>query len=75
VSVAQAKTLKVPVFFAYANDDSLIEPPIFHELADIVRASHAKNRVVEYQKGGHNIQKTNVEDLVKQVDSWVDTLA
>ncbi|OQR95244.1 serine protease family S33 [Achlya hypogyna] len=56
----------VPAFVAVANDDRVIESAIGTDLATVLRASTLKT----YQKGGHNIPKTQAEDLGSVINAW-----
>ena len=70
---SQVKSLQCPVLFAYALDDKLLEPPIFHELANyIVSNKNIKNnKIIEYPDGGHNIQKTKAANLGIEIKNWI----
>lgn len=58
--IAQAhRSLNVPTLVAWSVDDPLIEPEIPRELIEVVPAGPR----LEYQTGGHNIQKDHAEEL------------
>jgi len=73
---SQVKSLQCPVLFAYALDDKLLEPPIFHELANyIVSNKNIKNnKIIEYPDGGHNIQKTKAANLGIEIKNWITNI-
>ncbi|POM58641.1 Hypothetical protein PHPALM_36692 [Phytophthora palmivora] len=68
----QVKLLKeaeMPVFIAWALDDILVEPEIPEELGKL---SHVGPRL-EFAGGGHNIQKTRVEQITAVLSSWISS--
>lgn len=70
---SQIKNLPCPILFAYALDDKLFEPEIFKELADLLKSkdNHKRNRIIEYNDGGHNIQKTKADALGQEIGDWI----
>lgn len=73
---SQVKSLTTPVLFAYTLDDKLLEPPIFKELANILTSNNkcSENKIIEYNDGGHNIQKTKAVDLSNQIKDWLQII-
>lgn len=73
---SQVKSLQCPVLFAYALDDKLLEPSIFHELANyIVSNKNIKNnKIIEYPDGGHNIQKTKAANLGLEIKNFITNI-
>ena len=69
----EVKNLTTPVMFAYTLDDKLLEPPIFKELANILsnNSTFQENKIIEYNDGGHNIQKTKATDISNQIKEWL----
>jgi pimeloyl-ACP methyl ester carboxylesterase len=61
------KEARMPVFIAWALDDILVEPEIPQELGKL---SHVGPRL-EFAGGGHNIQKTRVEQVTAALSSWI----
>jgi len=68
----QIKTLKIPVFNAFATNDKLIQKERFQELSAIL-PSDGPHFV--YTDGGHNIQKTKCTELADELDEWIQDLA
>ncbi|KAF4038644.1 Alpha/beta hydrolase [Phytophthora infestans] len=64
------KEMKMPVFVAWALDDVLVEPEIPEELGKL---SHPGPRL-EFAGGGHNIQKTRVEQVTAAMSSWIQSI-
>jgi pimeloyl-ACP methyl ester carboxylesterase len=58
----------LPVFFAWAADDPLIQEAIFEELSSRLPASAVR---VRYAHGGHAIQKTHAQDLGERLLAWM----
>ncbi|KAG7387335.1 hypothetical protein PHYPSEUDO_014429 [Phytophthora pseudosyringae] len=61
------KEARMPTFVAWALDDVLVEPAIPEELGKL---SHVGPRL-EFAGGGHNIQKTRVEQVTAGLSSWI----
>ncbi|KAG1686201.1 hypothetical protein DVH05_007083 [Phytophthora capsici] len=61
---------KMPVFVAWALNDELVEPAIPEELGQL---SHVGPRL-EFAGGGHNIQKTRVEQVTEALSSWISAI-
>jgi pimeloyl-ACP methyl ester carboxylesterase len=57
--------LTVPTLVAWADDDALIEPPIFEELSRIV--PHGPR--LHWATGGHNLQKSHALELAAALGS------
>ena len=72
---ATAGALQLPVFLAYALDDALIQPERSEELAEVLGRDAARDgpRLV-YDTGGHNIQKTQAEELADALAEWIGGL-
>ncbi|EQC31940.1 hypothetical protein SDRG_10456 [Saprolegnia diclina VS20] len=71
---ADADTLrrqKFPVLVALTADDKVIEVEIGHELAAALGATH----VTTFEKGGHNIVKTQVDGVAAALNEWASTVA
>lgn len=64
------KEARMPVFVAWALDDVLVEPGIPEELGKL---SHVGPRL-EFAGGGHNIQKTRVEQVTAALSSWISSI-
>ncbi|GMF12922.1 unnamed protein product [Phytophthora lilii] len=64
------KEAKVSVFVAWALDDTLVETAIPEELGKLC---HLGPRL-EFAGGGHNIQKTRVEQVVAAMTSWISSI-
>ncbi|KAL3672785.1 hypothetical protein V7S43_002075 [Phytophthora oleae] len=64
------KEARMPVFVAWALDDELVEPAIPAELGKL---SHVGPRL-EFAGGGHNIQKTRVEQVTAALSSWISSI-
>uniref|UniRef100_K3X741 AB hydrolase-1 domain-containing protein n=1 Tax=Globisporangium ultimum (strain ATCC 200006 / CBS 805.95 / DAOM BR144) TaxID=431595 RepID=K3X741_GLOUD len=62
----QLAAQSVPAFIAWAKDDVFIEEVIAKKLS---RDCHAGPRIV-FEKGGHNIQKTQAHVLAKEIAAW-----
>ncbi|GMI01455.1 hypothetical protein TrLO_g4922 [Triparma laevis f. longispina] len=57
-----------PWFLAYPNDDHLIEPFIYEELAGVMGGGQeGQGHVVVFDKGGHNIQKSQSHAIVQNL--------
>ncbi|OQR95245.1 serine protease family S33 [Achlya hypogyna] len=65
-SVASLRARKLPAFVAYAMDDPIVLPPVGHELAHRLDAKVH----VAYPNGGHNLQKTQAQDIVDKFTTW-----
>lgn len=52
---------------AWSHDDPLIQVHIFKELCEALPSG----RRLEYKKGGHNLQKTQAEDVTKNLHDWI----
>lgn len=68
--VTMLKEASMPVLVAWARDDVLVEPSIPEELG---RLSHVGPRL-EFAGGGHNIQKTRVEQITASLSSWISAI-
>lgn len=66
---AQAKSLQCPVFYAYAENDKLIQKTRFEELASVLQPLGGRRLV--YTSGGHNIQKTKCTELANEISDWI----
>jgi pimeloyl-ACP methyl ester carboxylesterase len=58
-----------PTLLAYARDDHMVESWISEELA----AALPSARVLAFEEGGHNIQKTRAAELGKALRDWLVT--
>jgi len=56
-----------PTLVAFARDDALIEPAISEDLV----ARLSQPRVVRFESGGHNIQKTRATELGLEIASFL----
>jgi pimeloyl-ACP methyl ester carboxylesterase len=56
-----------PAFVAYARDDHLIETDLSEELARSLPGA----RVMVFDEGGHNLQKTRAEELGRALADWL----
>ncbi|KDO30261.1 hypothetical protein SPRG_19810 [Saprolegnia parasitica CBS 223.65] len=61
---------KVPAFVAVAKDDRVIECDIGADLAAVLGAKTVKT----YERGGHNIPKTQATDLGAEISAWAKSL-
>jgi pimeloyl-ACP methyl ester carboxylesterase len=52
-----------PALLAYARDDHIVETPVSEELARALPQA----RVVAFDEGGHNIQKTRAVELAAAI--------
>jgi pimeloyl-ACP methyl ester carboxylesterase len=71
----QTRSIKCPVLFAYSKNDHLLQRERFEELALLITQSKsncAGSRVLVFEDGGHNIQKTKVTEIAKEVNHWLD---
>ncbi|KAG3204257.1 hypothetical protein PC128_g2020 [Phytophthora cactorum] len=64
------KETNMPILVAWALDDVLVEPEIPKELGKL---SHPGPRL-EFAGGGHNIQKTRVEQVTAAMSSWIQSI-
>lgn len=62
--------LRAPTLVAWAEDDHLIEPPIFEELA----AGCPEGPRLRFEAGGHNIQKSQAVELGDALVGWLQSL-
>ncbi|GMF31472.1 unnamed protein product [Phytophthora fragariaefolia] len=60
----------MPVFIAWALDDVLVEPEIPEELGKLSCVGPR----LEFAGGGHNIQKTRVEQISASLSLWVSAI-
>ncbi|GMH78532.1 hypothetical protein TrST_g6511 [Triparma strigata] len=67
-----AETNDKPWFLAYPRDDHLIEPTIYEEMADVLGTSRGEGQVVVFDKGGHNIQKSQSYAIVQSLLEFYD---
>lgn len=56
-----------PALMAYARDDHLIETELSHELARSLSGA----RVLVFDEGGHNLQKTRAVELGRAIADWL----
>lgn len=56
---AHVRQLRAPALLAWAEDDALIEPPIFEELG----AALPEGPRLRWAEGGHNVQKSHAVEL------------
>ena len=61
------KALEIPCFLAWALDDAWIEEDVFRELAH----SCPSGPRLEFDEGGHNIQKTHAVEIGQALVEWV----
>jgi len=61
------KALEIPCFLAWALDDAWIEEDVFRELAN----SCPSGPRLEFDEGGHNIQKTHAVEIGEALLEWV----
>jgi pimeloyl-ACP methyl ester carboxylesterase len=54
-----AAAIRCPTLVTWATDDAMIEDAIGHELAGAISTAE----VLRFQNGGHNLQKSRVEEL------------
>jgi pimeloyl-ACP methyl ester carboxylesterase len=59
-----------PTFVAYAEDDHMVEKEISEALAHAIPGA----RVLAFEEGGHNLQKTRALDLGRAIREWVSEL-
>ncbi|OQS02718.1 serine protease family S33 [Thraustotheca clavata] len=57
---------KVPTFIALAHDDVIVEKEVILELGQVLPPGIRK----EYEIGGHNLQKTQAEDIAENLIKW-----
>ena len=72
----QISQSKVPIFYAYAADDHIIQVSRAQDLRHLIErntsvSGNLKNTVQEFTDGGHNIQKTKVDEICKAVVAWL----
>ncbi|ETW04545.1 hypothetical protein H310_03776 [Aphanomyces invadans] len=60
----------LPSFVAMACDDRLIEPEIIRELGHAL----PPGRRIEFQTGGHNIQKSQAREVANGLVQWIDSI-
>ena len=73
---ATAGALQLPIFLAYALDDALIQPERSEELAEVLgRDARRDGPRLVYDVGGHNIQKTQAEELADALAEWIGGLS
>ncbi|GAB9471391.1 Serine protease family s33 [Globisporangium polare] len=60
----------LPSFLAWAQDDAFMEEAIFH---DVSAACHPGPRF-EFQRGGHNVQKTKADFLAVEMTKWMESV-
>ena len=71
------RSTKCPIFFSYANDDHILQPERFRELAAVINEQEKSlfqpslSIIKEFENGGHNIQKTKAVELTKMIKSWL----
>ncbi|HPE13772.1 MAG TPA: alpha/beta hydrolase, partial [Actinomycetota bacterium] len=61
------EAMRVPTMVAWATDDPIISTATFQALADMVPAGPR----IEFQSGGHNVQKAHAEDLAAALVEFV----
>jgi pimeloyl-ACP methyl ester carboxylesterase len=73
----QTKEISCPVIFFYAKNDHLLQVERFEELAALISRNMSlttapgQNRVIVFEDGGHNIQKTKASEIGKEVNGWI----
>lgn len=63
-------SVDLPSFLAWAQDDAFMESEIFH---DVSAACHPGPRF-EFQRGGHNVQKTKADFLAAEMTKWMESV-
>ncbi|KDO30266.1 hypothetical protein SPRG_22150 [Saprolegnia parasitica CBS 223.65] len=67
--VTHLRAKQLPSIVAYAMDDIVVRPNVGLELSERLAADVH----LAYPVGGHNLQKTQVKDVVANVATWITT--
>ncbi|KAH9068904.1 hypothetical protein Ae201684P_021063 [Aphanomyces euteiches] len=64
------RAAKLPVFHATAKNDLIVEKAISDEISAFLQPGVK----IEYERGGHNIQRTRAAELAKAMTEWATSI-